>query len=271
MLPVGLQLYSIRDEMEQDFGGTLKKVKEMGYDGVEFAGLFDHSVEEVKAMLKEADLIPVSAHVPFVDMIADPEGTMKTYSEIGCKYIVIPYQPEEYRYGAPQYDEFIEKTRMLGETACKYGMTLLYHNHDWEFKDVDGKFAMDIMYDSIPSEYLQTEIDTCWAKVAGTDPADYVRKYTDRSPVVHLKDYYLEGHVSHMYGLIGLDDEETANEDEGFFEYRPLSKGMQDVPSLLKASEDAHAQWVVVEQDEPSKGMSRMECVKTSIDYLRSL
>ena len=271
MLPVGLQLYSVRDDMEKDFKGTLKKVKAMGYEGVEFAGLFDLSVEEVKEALKEADLVPVSAHVPFVDMMKDPEGTMDTYSRIGCKYIVIPYLTEEYRPGQDKFQEVIDGARVLGEAANKYGMKLLYHNHDFEFVKLDGKYALDVLYDTIPSDLLQTELDTCWVNIGGEDPSDYVRKYTDRAPVVHLKDFFKSGNVTKMYALIGIDDEETEEKEEGVFELRPLGYGLQDVPSLLKASEDAHANWVIVEQDEPSMGKTPMECVEMSINYLKPL
>ena len=271
MLPVGLQLYSVREDMEKDFKGTLKKVKEMGYEGVEFAGLFDHSAQEVKEALEEAGLIPLSAHVPFLDMLADPEGTMKTYAAIGCSYIVIPYLNEEYRPGCDKFQEVIDGAHVLGETANKYGMTLLYHNHDFEFVKLDGKYALDILYDTIPANLLQTEIDTCWVNVAGEDPAAYVRKYTGRAPIVHLKDFFKSGNVTRMYELIGIDDEENARKENGVFEFRPLGHGLQDISSLLKAAKDAHAKWVVVEQDQPSMEKSPMECVKMSIDYLNTL
>ena len=93
--PIALQLYSVREDMEQDFEGTLKKVKELGYDGVEFAGLFGKSAAEVKALVEKYDLVPISAHVPFVDMMADPEKVLGDYAEIGCKFVAMPYLTEE--------------------------------------------------------------------------------------------------------------------------------------------------------------------------------
>ena len=88
--PIALQLYSVRGDLSADFEGTLKSVKDMGYDGIEFAGLFGKTAAQVKEMCKTIGLIPVSAHVPFVDMINDP-SILKTYAEIGCEYVVIPY------------------------------------------------------------------------------------------------------------------------------------------------------------------------------------
>ena len=110
--PIALQLYTVRANMAADFEGTLKKVKEMGYDGVEFAGLYGTPAADVKRMCREIGLVPVSAHVPFTDMMADP-SILKAYAEIGCQYVVIPYLTEEYRPGKEKFREVIE-----GAPAC---------------------------------------------------------------------------------------------------------------------------------------------------------
>ena len=112
--PIGLQLYSVRDDLEKDFEGTLRKVKALGYDAVEFAGLFGHGAEEVRNLCKEIGLIPLSAHVPFVDMMNDPDGVLKVYADIGCKFVVIPYLTEEYRPGQPKFQEVIDGAKLLG-------------------------------------------------------------------------------------------------------------------------------------------------------------
>ena len=127
--PIALQLYSVRDDMVADFEGTIKKVKEMGYDGVEFAGLFGKTADEVKVICAENDIVPISAHVPFVDMINNPD-IIKIYKEIGCKYVVIPYLTEEYRPGQEKFQEVIDGAKMLAEKAKEAGLTLCYHNHD---------------------------------------------------------------------------------------------------------------------------------------------
>lgn len=270
MFPIALQLYSIRDDMQKDFEGSLKKVKAMGYDGVEFAGLFDVQPAKIKAMLSEIGLVPISAHVPHTDAVADPAGVLGAYAEIGCKYIAIPYLTEEYRMGAAQGEKTVADIRALGETARSLGMTLLYHNHDFEFEKMDGEYKLDLLYKAIPAELLQAEIDTCWVNVAGENPCDYLRKYAGRAPVVHLKDFHLEGgSAKGAYKLIGIADDGTKS--EGNFEFRTLGKGMQDVPAILKAAKDAKAQWIVVEQDEPSIGHTRMQCAELSMQYLKSL
>ena len=266
--PIAIQLYSVRDDMANDFEGTLKKVKALGYDGVEFAGLFGKSAAEIKAMCDEIGLTPISAHVPFVGMMADPE-LLSTYAEIGCKYVVIPYLTEEYRPGNDKFNEVIEGAKMLGEKANSRGMKLCYHNHDFEFVKLDGEYALDILYNEVPAELLQTELDTCWVNVGGENPAQYIRKYSGRAEIVHLKDF-VGAKSENMYALIGIDENEK-KDTGGKFEFRPVGSGLQNFPEILEAAKDAGALWVVVEQDQPSMGLAPIECAEKSINYLKSL
>ena len=83
----------------------------------------------------------------------------------------------------------IEGAKVLGEAAKKKGMTLLYHNHDFEFALIDGEYALDVLYREVPASLLETELDICWVNISGEDPAAYIRKYAGRAPVVHLKDF----------------------------------------------------------------------------------
>lgn len=269
--PIALQLYSVRDDMAADFEGTLRKVKAMGYDGVEFAGLFGRSAAEIKAMLDEIGLVAISAHVPYYDAVDDPEAVFAVYKEIGCKYVAVPYLTEERRPGTEGYPETVAGIRKMGEAAKKLGLVLLYHNHDFEFTSkIDGKYALDVLYETIPADLLQTEIDTCWVNVGGEDPADYVVKYTGRAPVVHLKDFYKSGEgKGKLYELIGIEDDGEAAEST--FEFRPVGYGMQDFPKILAACETAGAQWVVVEQDNPSMDKFPLECAAMSMDYVKGL
>ncbi len=260
----GLQLYSVREELEKDFEGTLRRVKEMGYSAVEFAGLYGNDPKKVKELCEEIGLVPLSAHVPFQELTADPEGTVEIYRQAGCSYIVIPYLTEEYRPGAEKFDDVLKYARLLGEVCARKGLVLQYHNHDFEFAKIDGEYALDVLYREVGPELLQTQIDTCWVNVAGEDPAAYVRKYAGRIPTVHLKDF-AGRKAGRMYGLIGLEDN---GEKSGAFEFRPLGKGFQDIPAIVKAAVESGAQWLIVEQDEPSMGLGRMECAQASIEYL---
>ena len=269
--PVGVQLYSVRGDMEADFYGTLKAVKEMGYDGVEFAGLFGNSPEQVKAWCEELELNPISAHVPLVDMIADIDAVINDYKTIGCKFIAVPYVTEERRPGAEQFEETVQTIAEIGKKVKEAGMTLVYHNHDFEFKTLeDGSFGLDYLYETVPAEFLQTELDLCWVKYAGVEPAEYLRKYSGRAPIVHFKDYFFEGEKEgDPYALIGLEEE--ASQPATKFEFRPVGCGVQDVPALLEAFKEAGSEWIIVEQDEPSMGLTPMESIQKSICNLHHL
>ena len=266
--PVAIQVYSVRDDAAKNLRGTLEQIKEMGYDGVEFAGLYGHTPEEVRSMCEEIGLIPISAHVPYLDMLKNPEGVLGQYATIGCKYVAVPYLTPEYRPGTPNFAEVIKNVEMLGGVAKKLGMTLLYHNHDFEFLKINGEYALDILYDSVPADLLQTELDMCWVNVGGENPSDYLRKYSGRSPVVHLKDF-AGSKSENMYELIGIEKKVEAAPQK--FEFRPVGSGKQDFPSILEAAKDAGAEWVVVEQDNPSMGLSPLECVAKSRAYLKTI
>ena len=240
--PIALQLYSVRGEAEQDFAGAIRRVKELGYDGVEFAGLYGKSAEEAADIVKSAGLQPISAHVPFDDMVADPQRVLSDYAKIGCRYVAIPYLTQEYHPGKPGFQTVMKQAVRLGEIAASLGMQLLYHNHDFEFQKVDGEYALDMLYRAVPADLLATELDTCWVNVGGENPADYIRKYAGRAP-----------------------------RESSAFEFRPIGQGVQDIPAIVEASREAGAVWLVVEQDEPSAGKTPMQCAKESIKYLRSL
>ena len=270
-LPVGLQLYSVRDDMAKDFKGTLQQVKAMGYDGVEFAGLFDNAPADIKAMCAEIGLNPISAHVPLADMLADVDKVIADYKAIGCEYIVVPYVTEERRPGGDKFNQMIEEIRTIGAKCKEAGLTLLYHNHDFELaKTESGEFGLDYLYANVSADLLQTELDQCWVRYAGQDPVAYLQKYEGRSPVVHLKDYYASGEQKEdPYALIGLNEGEK--KENTAFEFRPLGYGVQDVPALMKAAKHAGSKWLIVEQDQPSMGKTPLECVALSMETIQAI
>lgn len=269
-LPIAIQLYSLRDEAEQDFFGTLKKVKEMGYDGVEFAGLYGKEPEAVKAFCEEIGLVPISAHVPLdPSLIEDREKVIADYKALGCEYIAIPYIGGDRRPSTGRFYETINDIREVGMACKEQRIQLLYHNHDFEFEKIDGFYALDLIYSKIEPEYLMTEIDTCWVNVAGEDPAKYVEQYTNRSPVVHLKDFTLKDTGGKLYELIGIEEDDE--EEEEALTFKPIGHGQQDMPAILAACKKANSKWVVVEQDRPDTKSTPLEDAKKSIDYLKSI
>lgn len=267
-MKIALQLYSIRDTIEKDFEYALRQVAETGYAGVEFAGLYGNGPLKVKSLLKEYGLKAVSAHVPLAELTANPVKCIEDYKKIGCKYIAIPWLAENDRPGKAGYDKVKKSISEIAAECAKQGVILLYHNHDFEFIKINGEYALDLLYKEIPA--LQTEIDTCWVNVAGENPAAYIKKYTGRAPIVHLKDFLMKGQKpSRLYELIGVDKIEQ--KEAGSFEFRPLGYGQQNVPALLAAASESGAEWIVVEQDEPGMGKSSLECARMSLEYLKSL
>ena len=262
--PIALQVYSVRDNAAADFAGTMKELKAMGYDGVELAGTYGMTAVECKKILDEVGLELVSAHVN-IDLLED-DAVLDDYAATGIKFVAIPWLvgPKD----AAELEAVIARIRKIGERVKAKGMQLLYHNHDFEFEKINDAYILDTYYSRIPAEYLQTELDTCWVNVGGEEPAAYVRKYTGRAPIVHLKDF-AGSKSENMYALIGTDS--AKEESTGKFEFRPGGYGRQDIPAILQASEDAGAGWVVVEQDSPSMGKTPMESVKMSIEYLKGL
>lgn len=200
-------------------------------------------------------------------MLENPEAVLKDYKDMGCKYVAVPYLTEECRPGTEGWASTVEGIRKIAEAAKKMGIQLLYHNHDFEFIKIDGEYALDILYDTIPADLLKTEIDTCWVNVGGENPAEYIEKYAGRAPVVHLKDFHGSKGNGPLYKLIGIDDETEAVEST--FEFRPVGYGVQDWAKIIASAEKAGAEWVVVEQDSPSMDKSPLECVQMSINYLK--
>ena len=114
---VAVQVYSVRDYAATDLRGTLQKIKDMGYEGVEFAGLYGNDPRDIKAMCEEIGLVPISAHVPFMDMIKNPHGVLSQYATIGCKYVAIPALPGELRPGTPNYEYTLDYIKVIGKSG----------------------------------------------------------------------------------------------------------------------------------------------------------
>ena len=266
--PIGLQLFSVREDMEADFRGTLQKVKDMGYETVEFAGLYDNDPKEVKKMCEEIGINPISAHVTYSLLVENP-NLMDDYAMIGCKFIVIPYMDKDVLYDNERFKQFVKEVEMLGKKANELGVTLAYHNHDFEFEKVDGEYVIDRIYKALPADLLEAEFDTCWVNVGGENPVDYIKNYANRVTILHLKDF-VGGQTANMYGLIGIDENEK-KDTNGEFDFRPVGSGVQDFPAILKAAKESGTKWVIVEQDLPSMGLTALECAKKSLDYLKNL
>ena len=270
---IGYQVYSAREEASKDLAGVLKQLKDMGYDAVEFAGYYGHTSREVKAMLDDTGLIALSAHEAIRPTVAGIMETIAFGQEIGLSYMAIPFTNEADRPGGPNFARTIQNIYQYGRLCKEAGIQLLYHNHDFEFTTISGEYGLDFLYDAVPADLLKTELDTCWVKYAGEDPAAYIRKYAGRAPVVHLKDFVGRKDGRQPYALIS---EDGSGKDDGAadaavsFEFRPVGYGCQDVPSLIEAGLESGAKAFVVEQD-LSIGRPALEAARMSREYLLSI
>lgn len=179
----GIQMYSVRDITEQDLSGALKKVAQIGYKMVEFAGFFGHSAEEVKAMLDKNGLAVSGTHSSLDDLVNDFEGTVKYHKAIENTNYIIPGAPVQTK---EELDDTIEKLNKYQPMLAAEGITLAYHNHDEEFKpNKDGLIAHEEMEKRTS---IQFEIDTYWVYAAGKDPVEVLERLKNRVNIIHLKD-----------------------------------------------------------------------------------
>ena len=248
---VALQLYTVRDFTAKDVPGTLKKVKEMGYDAVELAGIYDMEPAAFKALLDEIGLKAVSAHVMADVFKPDVKGTVEMFKSLGCKVIGIPWASTDDLPGGKNYPAMKALMEEIAVHCKANGIKQIYHNHEFEFAKLPcGETIFDALFADIPADVLQVQLDTGWVTVAGLDPVSFIQKYTGRCPAVHLKDVVFV--------------------EPGKHEDRPVGQGVQDFPAVTKAAEENGVEIFVVELDE-AVGITSMEAAKQSRDYLKTI
>ena len=246
-IPIGYQLYSAREAAEKDLKGICRALKSLGYDGVEFAGFYGHSAEEIKKILDDTGLVGISSHVGIQSIEQDMFGAIAFHQAIGCKFIAVPSLDNYRKPGNPGFPASIRLLDKFGRLCKEAGIQLLYHNHDFEFVDVSGIYGLDFLFEAVDPDILKTQIDVCWVKYAGVEPTAYLRKYAGRAPLIHMKDFVGKKGEGTPYALIG----QTAEADQGVpFAYKPFGYGCQDVKALVEAGMDAGAEWFIIEQDD---------------------
>lgn len=269
---IGLQLYGIRDAMEQDLEGALKAVKEMGYDYVEYAG--DHygrTWHQIRELLDRYGLKCVSVHQFLDTYLDDPAAALEQIQVLGAQYCAIcKYNLDNY---TDRWDETMDKITRWAKGMSEHGIKAMYHNHAFEFELIDGEHILDKMFALIPRELLKPELDVAWVHYGGIDPVFYLDQYRNQLEVVHLKDFACHNlpnePVFELVKKYGRGVIPPTRKEAGF-EYLPVGSGIQDWPSILAACERSGAEYLIVEQDE-SKGCSQLEAAKKSIDYLKGV
>lgn len=237
-----VQLYSVRDCIQngEDFLRVLGDVKACGYDGVEFAGTFGVSADQLKNRLDELGLTAVGAHLSVDDFSAEHlEDTIQYYQTLGCRQIGVG--------GAPTSTEedLTHVLSVLGaaEKVCaEQGMHVYFHNHTGEFRPTSDGDGSKTILDRL-KEVCYLQIDTYWSFVAGIDNASFLRENQERILLLHLKD--------------GVDSNPCA-----------IGEGQNDIKTVMDAAKDLGMEWVIVENDDPvPDGLSD---IRRSIDFLKN-
>jgi sugar phosphate isomerase/epimerase len=245
-IPIGVQLYTLREECAADFPGTLKKVADLGYDGVEFAGLYGLTPSEVRALLDELGLRAASSHVPLEQLENNLVQVIEDQKILGSKFIVCPFIMPDQRT-EDNYQKLIEILDQAGAICRQEGISLCYHNHDFELEQLtDGRKVLEAIFDDTSSENLKTELDIYWLTKAAENPVDWLKRYKNRSPLVHLKD--------------------MTKDDEKFF--AELGTGGVQLDEVLNIGEEIGVEWWIVEQDMSRR--SPLESIEISFNYLKS-
>ena len=187
MPKLSLQLWSLKEETQKDFRGTLKKVAELGYDGVEFAGFGDIEAAEMKELLSKYNLEVSGAHIGLDALESNLDELIEYNRIIGNKYIICPSSDVK---SAEDCMKMHERMCKISEKLKDYGMVMGFHNHAREFVKYDGRYANDLLVGT--DEKLIYEIDVYWTTYAEVDTVEYIKKIGKRCPLLHLKDMRID-------------------------------------------------------------------------------
>lgn len=264
-LPLGLQLYSVRDILPKDYEGTLKRLSELGYREVEAAGFFGHSSGEVKQAMEHARLRCVSAHYALKDLLPKVDEIIQFGKDLGLSYVVCssPMLKDPSRVKDPgsraaresmTLDDWhwnAEQFNHIGEKVNTAGMRFAYHNHTPEFRSENGVIFYDELLKATDASKVSMELDCGWAVVAGQNPADLLSRYPTRFSMLHVKDFKMTPTST------PTDHPPSTEMGHGTIDYRPI----------FEAAKKADIKHAFVEQEEFD--MPEMEALKIDADYMR--
>jgi len=256
---LGMQLYTVRSEMEKDVDATLAKVAAIGYKEVEFAGYFKRTPGQIRDALKQNGLTAPAAHVDYPSLAEDKfPAVLEAAKTIGHGYLVNPWIDESLRKEPDIWKRVAETFNRVGAATKKAGIQFAYHNHHFEFAPVDGKLPYELLLEQCDPDLVKMELDLCWISAAGKDPLDYFRRYPGRFPLVHVK---------------GLSKRPAAGAAAPIQSVMPslTDVGRQDVidwKGIFAKSEQAGIKHYFVEHDIPK---DPYESLKASYSYLTGL
>lgn len=244
---IGVQLYSVRVEMNQDAKGTLAKLAAMGYNQIESArsqkGLYyGLSPAEMKKTCMDLNMTLRSGHV-HVDK--DWLKTIDQAAEAGQEYLICSTMPTSGQT-VDNYQEVADTFNKAGEQCKSRGIKFGYHNHEYEFDTVDGQVLYDILLKNTAPGLVHMELDLGWVVAAGKKPDDYFNRFPGRFPLWHLKDMNLTEKKSTEFG-----------------------KGQLDIPAILKSHKKSGLKYFFIEQEE--YGKSAFDSLEYDIQYYKKV
>ncbi len=243
-IPIGLQLYSVRKECEADLEGVLKAVAGMGYEGVEFAGYYGRSAEELRRLLDDNALKCCGTHTGLTTILGvELERTAEFNGTLGNPYLIVPGLPAERRESRQAWMETARIFTEAAQAARAFGAWVGYHNHAVEFQPMDGELPWDTFFSNTPPEvFMQVDIGN--ALHGGGNPVPYIERYPGRAITVHLKEHS----ATNAKALIG----------EGDVDWQQVFRLCESVGGT---------QWYIVEQE--SYAHPPLECVDRCLKNLR--
>ncbi len=237
-----LQMWSLKDEAEKDFLGTLKVVADMGYDGVEFAGYYDIPAHELRAHMDALGLETLATHVSYELLNEDLDHQIHILKTLGAKYIVCPWTDMDDTEKAKHY---AHKLSMIGRKTAEEGLPLLYHNHSHEFHGNTGEKPIDIFYKTVHKGSVLQEPDVYWVQHSKTDLQAYLAANAKRMPVVHLKQ------------MADGSSKRNVAADEGIIDFAAVMTMLPNAYFVYEQEETAHA--------------SMADDVRKSVEYIKGL
>jgi sugar phosphate isomerase/epimerase len=241
---IALQIYTVRQDFDKDFAGTLKAVAEIGYPAVQmawFAGR-EPATSALKRTLGDLGLTVAGCHVTLEALEERLDWEVERCLELGTPDVIIPWLRPERRSG---YRQLADSVNRMGRRCTELGARLSYHNHDFEFARIDGDYAIDVLLGNCDPELVKFEPDVYWIKYGGVDPVTVIQKYAGRCPLIHLKD--MTASPTPTYAEIG----------EGVIDFAPI----------FAAAEANGVEWYVVEQDWTAR--PPLESAALSLKHLR--
>lgn len=250
--PVGLQLYSLRNQFAKDVPGTLDKVAEFGIEYVELAGTYGRTAEQFKAQLDSRGLTAVSAHFPYEQLRDHIEDVARDAKTLGLQYAGCAWIPHKDPFDEKTCREAIAVFNRAGEALGGHGLKFFYHVHGYEFQRHGGATLLDLLMAETKPEFVRYQMDVFWIVHPGEDPVKLLEKYGKRFELMHIKDMR-KGTPTGL--LTGSSD---VNNDVA------LGAGIMDWPAILKTARKAGVKWYFIEDESAAS----VEQIPQSLRYL---